>query len=96
MFRKTAISLLLLIVFTTACATNRVAAMDRQIENDVRSQISSTMTGHMYTANISVHNGAVTLTGNAQSEEDRRAIADAANKVKNVKSVINNLVVTQH
>lgn len=95
MVRKTALSLLLLIVLTTACATNRMAAIDRRIENDVRTQISSAMTGHMYTANLSVANGAVTLTGSTRSEEDRRTIAEAANKVKNVKSVINNIVVSQ-
>jgi hypothetical protein len=95
MIRKTTLSLLLFLAITAGCATNRTAATDRQIENDVRTQISSVMTGHMYTADIAVNNGAVTLTGNARTEEERRAIAEAANKVKNVKSVINNIVVTQ-
>lgn len=94
MFRKTVLSLMFFAVLTTACASNRVAAMDRNIEKDVRSSIASAMTGHMYAVDVVAHSGVVTLTGSARSEEDRRAVAEAANRVKNVTSVINNLIVS--
>jgi osmotically-inducible protein OsmY len=91
--RKTVLSLIVAMFLTLACATTHRHTHDGTIENNVRQNISSAMAGHAYYANVSVNDGVVTLTGTTHSEEDRRTIGEAANRVKGVKTVINNITV---
>jgi osmotically-inducible protein OsmY len=91
--RKTALPLLFVMMFGLACASMSHRNHDGQIERDVRNTISSTMSGKVYNTNVVVNDAVVTLTGTTRSEEDRRAIADAVNKIRGVRSVINNIVV---
>jgi len=91
MIRKTAVPLLFVMLFSLACASTR--NNDGNIERQVRESISSSMAGKVYLANVVVNNGVVTLSGTSRSEEDRRAIGNAADKAKGVKTVINNIVV---
>jgi osmotically-inducible protein OsmY len=91
MIRKTAIPLLFVMLFSLACASTR--NNDGNIERHVRESISSSMAGKVYLANVVVNNGVVTLSGTSRSEEDRRAIGNAADKAEGVKTVINNIVV---
>lgn len=89
--RKTAIPLLFVLLFSLACASTH--NNDGNLERHVRESIASSMPGKVYVTTVAVNNGVVTLTGTTRSEEDRRAIGAAADKVKGVKTVINNIVV---
>ena len=91
MIRKTAVPLLFVMLFSLACASTR--NNDGNLERGVRNSISSSMSGKVYLANVAVNQGVVTLTGTTRTEEDRRAIGGAADKVRGVKTVINNIVV---
>lgn len=89
--RKTAIPLLFALLFSLACASTH--NNDGNLERHVRESIASSMSGKVYVTTVAVNNGVVTLTGTTRSEEDRRSIGAAADKVKGVKTVINNIVV---
>ncbi|HWW61866.1 MAG TPA: BON domain-containing protein [Thermoanaerobaculia bacterium] len=64
---------------------------DRKIETNVRNAITSSIPGTPAAIEVRVDKGIVTLTGRVATEEDRRKIGDAANDVKGVRSVINNI-----
>lgn len=64
---------------------------DAAIELEVRSKIAEDVPSKTFAVEVSVRNGVVTLSGHAANNEDRRKIAQAANDVKGVKSVINNI-----
>ena len=86
----------LLVLFTVACGSmNRVtpAEWDKAaMEADVRGKVSTAVTGKTFDIGVSItDNRVVTLTGDVDSESDRRAIADAAQSVSGVRSVINNI-----
>ena len=93
--RKTALSdnmaMIVAMILVLGCATTHRHSHDGTIENKVRQNIASAMAGHAYYANVSVNDGVVTLSGTTHSEEDRRTIGEAANRVKGVKTVINNI-----
>jgi osmotically-inducible protein OsmY len=66
---------------------------DRKIETNVRSAITNAIPSTPTSIEVRVDKGIVTLTGRVATEEDRRKIGDAANDVKGVRSVINNIQV---
>jgi hypothetical protein len=80
-----------------ACATTNQATRpevdDSMIATNVRSTIDQAVPGKVFAVEVKVTNGIVTLNGHAKSEDDRRAIADAANGIRGVKSVINNITI---
>jgi osmotically-inducible protein OsmY len=62
------------------------------MEADVRGKVATSVPGKTFDIGVSVSDSrVVTLTGSVDSESDRRAIADAAQSVSGVKSVINNI-----
>ena len=64
------------------------------MEADVRGKVAGAVPGKTFDIGVSVSdNRVVTLTGSVDSESDRRAIADAAQSVSGVRSVINNITV---
>ena len=86
----------LLVLFTVACGSmNRAtpAEWDKAaMEADVRGKVATAVTGKTFDIGVSVTDSrVVTLTGDVDSESDRRAIADAAQSVSGVRSVINNI-----
>ena len=88
---------LFLLVLGVACGSmNRMTPSgmdDKAIEADVRSKIGEAVPNKMFALEVTVHNGVVTLSGHAKNEDDRRAIGEAANSVKGVTSVINNITI---
>jgi osmotically-inducible protein OsmY len=95
-------SLLLVVVFALllggACGSmNRVtpAGADKTVmEADIRGKIAEAVPSKTFAVDVTVGNGGVvTLSGHAKNEDDRRAIAKAANSVHGVNSVINNITI---
>jgi osmotically-inducible protein OsmY len=87
---------LFLLLATTACTLNKVtpaAADEEAMEADVRRAVLGAVPGKTFGIEVKVDDGIVTLSGNVGSEDDRRRIAEAAQKVDGVRSVINNLQV---
>jgi len=85
-----------LVLFSIACGSmNRVtpAQWDKAtMEADVRGKVASSVIGKTFDIGVSVSDSrVVTLTGDVDSESDRRAIGDAAHSVNGVRSVINNI-----
>lgn len=85
-----------LVLFSVACGSmNRVtpAQWDKAtMEADVRGKVASSVIGKTFDIGVSVSDSrVVTLTGDVDSESDRRAIGDAAQSVNGVRSVINNI-----
>lgn len=78
-----------LLLFGLACSSFNRA--DKAIEDDVRAKIAEAMPGKTFSVEVNVNKGVVTLSGQAASEDDRRRIGDAANSVRGVRSVINNI-----
>jgi osmotically-inducible protein OsmY len=66
---------------------------DTAIEADVRGKIAEAVPSKTFAVEVKVNGGVVTLSGHAKNEDDRRAIANAANSVHGVKSVINNITI---
>jgi osmotically-inducible protein OsmY len=97
MNRKLSILAAFLVLFTIACGSmNRATPKqwdDKAIEADVRSKIATAVPDKTFAVEINVHEAVVTLSGHAANEEDRRKIADAANSVNGVRSVINNITI---
>ncbi|MCU1229387.1 MAG: hypothetical protein JWO97_2271 [Acidobacteria bacterium] len=95
--RTLVIPVLFLLVLGAACgSTNRMTPSgmdDKAIEADVRSKIGQAVPNKMFALQVDVHSGVVTLSGHAKNEDDRRAIGEAANSVKGVTSVINNITI---
>lgn len=87
--------LALALVFPMACKSlNQMtpeALDDEAIEAEVRTKIAEDVPSKTFAVEVSVRNGVVTLSGHADNNEDRRKIAQAANDVRGVKSVINNI-----
>ncbi len=85
-----------LVLFSIGCGSmNRAtpAEWDRAtMEADVRGKVAASVTGKTFDIGVTVSdNRVVTLTGEVDSEADRRAITDAAQSVNGVRSVINNI-----
>lgn len=97
MNRKTVVTLVGLIILLTAMACKSVNQVtpsgldDNAIEIEVRAKIAEDESDKALAVGIDVDNGVVTLTGHARSADQRRRIGQAANDVKGVKSVINNI-----
>jgi hyperosmotically inducible protein len=89
--RIVVIPMLFLLLLSVACAAAKTD--DNAIENNVRSKITESMAGRPFQVEVKVSQGVVTLNGHAQNEDDRRAIGDAANGIKGVRSVINNITI---
>lgn len=64
---------------------------DAAIEAEVRAKIAEDVTSKTFAVEVGVDNGVVTLSGHADNAEDKRKIGQAANDVKGVRSVINNI-----
>ena len=84
---------LVLALALAACASGGNGYDDRKIETNVRSAITNAIPSTPASIEVRVDKGIVTLTGRVATEEDRRKIGDAANDVKGVRSVINNIQV---
>jgi osmotically-inducible protein OsmY len=81
----------LLIVFALACA-HHATLSDDQLRTNVRNAISDAFAGGWPGSTfVSVQNHVVTLTGQVQTEEDRRKVANAINNVHGIRAVINQL-----
>lgn len=96
MNRKVLFSLMALVMLLgVACKSlNQMtpAGMDNKaIEAEVRAKIGEDAASKALAVSIDVHDGVVTLSGHADSEDQKRKIGAAANDVKGVKAVINNL-----
>lgn len=83
---------LLLIALTLACGTGRSAQqrLDEDLLRDVRAKISEVHPDPVV-IEVTVKDAVVILNGRVGSEEERRKIGDAANSVRGVKSVVNNI-----
>jgi hyperosmotically inducible protein len=69
---------------------------DGRIEDAVRIRLAGNRdTGGAGRIKVEVKNGAVTLTGPVESEKQKSAAEKQAKKVKGVKSVANQLVITE-
>lgn len=92
---KYALAVAFMMLFTVACGSmNRATPRgmdDTVIEADVRGKIAEAVPSKTFAVEVKVHHQTVTLSGHAKSEEDRRKIADAANSVNGVRTVINNI-----
>lgn len=95
MNRKTVVALVGLMLLALACTSvNQVTPSgldDNAIEVEVRAKIAEDAASKALGIEVKVDNGVVTLSGHADSAEQRRKIGQAANDVKGVKSVINNI-----
>ena len=95
MNRKTVVALVGLMLLALACTSvNQVTPSgmdDNAIELEVRAKIAEDAASKALGIEVKVDNGVVTLSGHADSAEQRRKIGQAANDVKGVKSVINNI-----
>lgn len=95
MNRKTIVALVGLMLLALACTSiNQVTPSgldDNAIEIEVRAKIAEDAASKALGVKVDVDNGVVTLSGHANSAEQRRKIGQAANDVKGVKSVINNI-----
>ncbi|HXI13392.1 MAG TPA: BON domain-containing protein [Thermoanaerobaculia bacterium] len=96
MNRKVILSLLALVmVFSVACKSlNQMTPSgmdDGAIELEVRAKIGEDVSNKALDVGVSSKDGVVTLSGTANSEDQKRKIGEAANDVKGVKAVINNL-----
>jgi osmotically-inducible protein OsmY len=87
--------LVLVMIVPMACRSlNQVtpeALDDAAIEAEVRAKIAEDVTSKTFAVEVDVKDGVVTLSGHAGSADERRRIADAANDVRGVRSVINNI-----
>lgn len=64
------------------------------MEADVRGKVAGAVPGKTFDIGVTVNdNRVVTLSGEVDSESDRRAIAEAAQSVSGVRSVINTITV---
>ena len=95
MNRKTVVALVGLMLLALACTSiNQVTPSgldDNAIEIEVRAKIAEDAASKALGVQVKVDNGVVTLSGHADNAEQRRKIGMAANDVKGVKSVINNI-----
>lgn len=95
MNRKTVVALVGLMLLALACTSlNQVTPSgldDNAIEVEVRAKIAEDAASKALGVQVKVDNGRVTLSGHADNAEQRRKIGQAANDVKGVKSVINNI-----
>lgn len=95
MNRKTSVALVGLMLLALACTSiNQVTPSgldDNAIEIEVRAKIAEDAASKALGVQVKVDNGVVTLSGHADNAEQRRKIGMAANDVKGVKSVINNI-----
>lgn len=64
---------------------------DEAIEAEVRAKIAEDVPSKTFAVEVGVNDGVVTLSGHAANAEERRLIGRAANDVKGVRSVINNI-----
>jgi len=83
---------LFLMLSATACSLNRALpaeADEEAMELEVRSAIAAA--GKVDGLDVKVSNGVVTLGGNVASEDERRRVGEAAQRVNGVRSVVNNL-----
>ena len=89
---------LLLVVFSMACGSmNRVTPGEwdkSSMEADVRGKVAAAVPGKTFDIGVTVSDArTVTLTGEVDSDSDRRAIAEAARSVNGVRSVVNNITI---
>ena len=95
--RAQVLSVLFILLLGFACGSmNRAtpkALDDTAIEADVRGKIAEAVPSKTFAVEVKVSGAVVTLSGHAKNEDDRRAIANAANSVNGVKSVINNITI---
>ncbi|HEX7151259.1 MAG TPA: BON domain-containing protein [Thermoanaerobaculia bacterium] len=87
---------LFLVLFSVACGSmNRVLPSEvdaKAMEADVRGKIATAVPEKTLAIEVTVDNHAVvTLSGRADSAEDRRKIVEAAESVSGVQRVINNI-----
>ena len=86
-----------LMLFAMACGSmNRATPKqwdDKVIEADVRGKIAEKVPSKTFAVEVKVNHQVVTLSGHAANEADRRAIADAAQSVNGVTTVINNITI---
>ena len=87
--------LALMVIVPMACRSlNQVtpeALDDAAIEAEVRAKIAEDVPSKTFAVEVGVKDGVVTLSGHAANSEERRKIAQAANDVRGVRSVINNI-----
>ena len=87
----------IVVLFAMACGSmNRVTPKqwdDAAIEADVRGKIAESVPSKALGISVKVDHRVVTLSGKAKTADDRRKIAEAAQSVNGVKTVINNITV---
>ena len=97
MNRKVILSLLALVMVFSVAACQSLNQMtprgmdDGAIELEVRAKIGEDASNKALDVGVSSKDGVVTLSGTANSQDQKRKIGEAANDVKGVKAVINNL-----
>jgi len=86
-----------LMLLAVACGSmNRMTPKqwdDKVIEADVRGKIAESIPSKTFAVEVKVNHQVVTLSGHAANETDRRKIADAAQSVNGVTTVINNITI---
>src|SRR5512142_2406601 len=91
---KSSLSLVLLLALGLSVACTR-APNDAQIANQVQSKIAADSNVQNKQIGVQSANGVVTLTGSVGSEMERSAAANDAAQVSGVKTIVNNLEVSQ-
>src|SRR5687767_14777944 len=89
---------ILLVLFSIACGSmNRATPSEwdsATMEADVRGKVAGAVPGKTFDIGVTVNSDrVVTLTGSVDTADDRRAIAEAAQSVSGVRSVINNITI---
>ena len=98
MKRQISAVLVVLALFAVACGSMNRATPDEwdrtTIEADVRGKVATAVPGKTFDIGVTVSdNRVVTLTGTVDTAAERQAIADAAQSVNGVSTVINNIIV---
>jgi osmotically-inducible protein OsmY len=64
-------------------------------DEKINKEVSEILARENTSMNASVHDGVVTLTGTAKTEEEKYGIEGEVNAIVNVKSVVNNVVIEE-
>ncbi|HUP46275.1 MAG TPA: BON domain-containing protein [Thermoanaerobaculia bacterium] len=98
MKRQLSVLVVLLALFAFACGSlNRATPAEWDqvaIEADVRGKVATAVPGKTFDIGVNVSdNRVVTLTGTVDNATDRQKIAEAAQSVNGVSTVINNITI---
>src|SRR3954469_6428167 len=95
-YRNAGLWLLSLTLFVALVAGCSKSKSDAQLASEVQSKIQQDFAVPNKQLGVAVANGVVTLNGNVGSEMERAAAANDAEQIEGVRTVVNNLTVSDH